>query len=363
MIEIARALPTIQFIMIGSPWDASILDQLMRERTPNLQYLGPVADRTKNSLIRKSSAGITTSKYEGFGWIPFEFLTAGKPVLAYPLDVFREIYGDLIIYVDDVSGFIRKLMELQQKAFRVKIDSGMVSQLKKRWNFTRAASRISAVLHLNSLVIFTRDYPENSSMILGCDVVNWKLWKSLSNSGIQTQIFANGTKYTVRSRLGGQTTIVGRRVAYLRRLRSLMNRSLGLDADCVRNGGGLNTIDNVAIKLLDFGFLLLEPIGYVYAYMKNRNKFHPQYIAASEPSSIFAALLIKRFYGVQVIGLVHDTDFYDNMSRLSIPKKAYNSIYVTCLRRVDRILAVSRETMKSLSRIYPDSERLILLWE
>jgi len=177
VIEIARALPEMDFVMIGSPWDASTVDRPMKAKTSNVHYLGPVSDRMKNELVRRCSAAITTSKCERFGWTPFEFLIAGKPVLAYPLGVFHEIYGDLVIYVDSVSAFIRQLRELYRRAFKSEIDSEEVAQLRRRRSLASATSRIVKLLDLKSLIIFTRDYPANSNMTLGCDIINWTLEK------------------------------------------------------------------------------------------------------------------------------------------------------------------------------------------
>jgi len=369
VLEIARALPTIEFVMIGSPHDASLLDRLMKEKTPNLQYLGPVSDELKNALVRSSSVGITTSKYEGFGWIPFEFLTAGKPVIAYPLGVFHEIYGDLIIYANDVNAFIRHLTEMQKNAFKVSVNRAEIAQLQKRFSFAPAASRIAKLLGLTSLIIFTRDYPKSSDMIMGCDIVNWKLWKSIHDMGIDIQIYANGTRYSTGSGLAFRTITVGRHLSFLRKARTALNSSSWSAADTVRSETELKGIDGLVAKALDLVLLILEPLSYAFCYMGGKDRICSHYIAASGPPTILAGLIVKFLSGSRVVCIIHDTDFYDmtfclnsSLPKLSFLMKIYYRIYTYCLRYVDGIITVSRASMMGLSRICPDSNKLVLLW-
>jgi len=356
VIDIARALPALDFVMIGFPSDASILDRLMRGKTPNLHYLGPVSDRLKNDLIRRSSAGITTSRYEGFGWTPFEFLTEGKPVVAYPLGVFREIYGDLIIYADDTSAFIRHLTELHRKAFKVRIDSRELARLRRWWSLAPAAWRIAKLLDLKSLTIFARDYPLNSNKTLGADVINWKLWRSLSDTGIRLHIFANGTRYSTRFRLSYRTTVVGQPLIFVKAVRSaLTNAEIGRTA--------MKRIDTVVAKVLDLGLKLLEPACYAFGYMKSKDR-NSQYIAASDIPTILAGLVVKLILGPRLVCIIHDARFYDiDLPRSSFPMKVYIRTFTYCLRFVDRIIVVSKATWEALSRFCPDGTRFILLWE
>jgi glycosyltransferase involved in cell wall biosynthesis len=362
VIEIAKALPAMDFVMIGSPWDASLLEQLMKERASNVHYLGPVSDRKKKELIRRSSVGITTSKYEGFGWTPFEFLTAGKPVLAYPLNVFREIYGDALIYANDINAFIRKLTELRRKGFESRVDSSELGRLRRRWNLDRAVSRIVKVLHIESVVILTRDWPSNSNMILGCDLINWKLWKRISDLGVPLQIFANGTRYARRFHLSSRTTTVSQRLTSLKRIRNTMNKTSQKTWDSELSA--IKGKHKVTAMLLDLTLRVFEPFCYLLTYVKKRERPPSNNIIASEVSTAVAGLIIKLIFGSRLFCLVHDTDFYDRgLREASIPTRVYYMIFVNCLRHADRIIAVSSETKTNLSRFCPDTSKIIVLWE
>lgn len=79
LIEIARRLPTIRFIVGGAPslshWDASIIDDIMRQlrSLPNVDYRGHVAPSEALRIIGEASLFLSTSDGEGF---PSVFLEA-----------------------------------------------------------------------------------------------------------------------------------------------------------------------------------------------------------------------------------------------------------------------------------------------
>jgi hypothetical protein len=349
VIDIARALPAVDFVMIGYPYDRSILDRLLKEKTSNLHYLGCVSDRVKNDLIRWSSAGITTSKYEGFGWVPFEFLTANKPVLAYPLPVFREIYGHLIIYVDDVHAFVDQIRHLSRQAFKTKVEPGQIERLQTRWNLKSAASRIMNILNLTSLVIFSRDRPADSEMIAGADLVNWKLWRSMTDIGVEVQIFANGAKYTKQFDLASRTTQVCRQLTFVKKLRDASDKRM----DPVNRG---------VLKVLDFALRLLEPACYVFSYLR-KNRVASRYVLVDGESTVFAGLFVKLVFGSKLLCLIHDARFisYDYFTS-SFPMKVYYRLFAHGLRYVDKIIVVSRTVLNELSRIGLGRDKIVLIW-
>src|SRR5208337_1006051 len=102
--------------------------------------------------------------YEGFGWTPFEFLAARKPVLALPLDVFKEVYGDSLIYASNVREFAQRLRILYRAGFRFKINREALQRFRDTYNFTRAASTMLGEFG-RSLTILGRDLPPNSELI------------------------------------------------------------------------------------------------------------------------------------------------------------------------------------------------------
>jgi hypothetical protein len=64
-----------------------------------------------------------------------------------------------------------------------------------------------------------------SNTVIGVDLVNWKMWSSISEK-IPVQIFAGGTKYSTRFGLEGQTTQLGKRLEFLREMRNKGDRKI-----------------------------------------------------------------------------------------------------------------------------------------
>lgn len=348
VIEIARALPEIDFVMIGSrfntPSSLSIFNRLT-EKKFNVHYLGVVSDKLKNELVRKCLAGITTSKYEGFGWVPFEFLTAGRPILAYPLDVFREIYGDLIIYANDVRSFVERLAELRRDAHNLEIDPRAVARLRRRYSFSRAASNLVKSLAFKSLVIFTRDVPMHSSTILGCDLVNWKMWKSINAAGVPVHIFATGKKFSSRFGLTRQTTHF---------------RAWGL------RHGGITRIGRTVAPMLDFVNNLAAPMGYVHCFARRHPATASDYVAASDVSTLPAGLIVKFLFGPKLLCIVHDVrEMYGGYeyNKASFLMRIYLRIYTYSVGRADCIIVFSRTMLETLMRVFPEHRKIVLAWE
>lgn len=347
VIEIARALPEIDFVMIGArfntPSSLLIFRRLMEESF-NVHYIGSVSDNLKNDLIRKCLAGITTSKYEGFGWVPFEFLTAGRPIIAHPLDVFREIYGDLITYANDVSSFVECLAELRRKAYKLEIDPRAIARLRRRYSFSRAASNLVKSLNLKSLVIFTTDFPMQSDRILGCDLVNWKMWKSIHAAGVPVHIFATGMRFSSRFGLTRQTTHF--RAWFLRH-------------------GRITRIGGTVAWMRDFVNQLAEPMGYVYWFARRHPATASDYVATSDVPTLLAGLIVKFFLGTKLLHIVHDVrDLYGGLEYNKTPflRRIHLIIYTYSVGRADCLIVFSRTMLEALTRIFPKHRKIVLAW-
>ena len=73
-----------------------------------------ITDEEKFAILKTSRLLIFPSLFEGFGLPPGEALFYGTPVLAYELDVLKEIYSDSITYAryGDVDDLIAKFKTL-----------------------------------------------------------------------------------------------------------------------------------------------------------------------------------------------------------------------------------------------------------
>jgi hypothetical protein len=355
MIDIARAIPEMDFVMIGSTWatEKYIANQLVAEKPANLHYLGPVSNRSKRDLIQKCSVGLTTSKYEGFGLTPFEFLTAGKPVLSYPLKVFKEVYGDLIIYANNVSDFVKHIRHLRVSGFEVDISQDTVCERQKRYSLHRAARNIMNMFELESLVIFTQDVDIDSDCIAGFYLVQWKLWQILRDSGVDLRVFANGRKFSREFNMTDRTFRVGGILF-----------QLGKETGGAR-ARGLGSIRVLRRKIASLFLHLAEPWCYVCQYIIRRAELHSRFIIATGQPQIFAGIIVKTIFRLKLACLIHDAYFYRAISArdLSFPMKVYNLVFTHSLRYVDRIVLVSKTMLEEISTFYPHHDRLMVMWD
>jgi len=115
--------------------------------------------------------------------------------------------------------------------------------------------------------------------------------------------------------------------------------------------------DTAAAGVLDLTLRLLEPLCYVFWYIKKAVGIS-SYVAASGDPTTFAGLVVKLVLRSRLVCIMHDTGFYDyGFRELSFPMRVYYSIFVHCLRYVDAIIVVSQTTMKALSRADPALSR------
>jgi len=348
MVEIARALPEMDFVMVGAPVDKRIVDRLVTENPPNLHYLGSVSDHLKKDLIRKCSVGVTTSVYEGFGWTPFEFLSKCRPVLARPLPVFKEIYGGALIYASNAAEFVEQLRALSKSGFQANIPRESIERFRSTYNFSKAALRASRVFG-RSFTILGRDLPTDSEFVLGSYLVNWRLWKAFVDNGAHVAILSNGSKFSRQFGLLDRTTLVGRvLLPFRKKLHALEERDEPLDR---------------ARKILNLAVLSLEPLCFVQSYVKNRKAMPSPFIVASDESGLFAAIVLKRMLGKKIGFLVHDARFHSLIwTAGSLPVRVYYLLFSYCLGHADCVVVVSKATRAELCLFYPHPERVILLW-
>ena len=67
------------------------------------------ADEEMPALVAESSVLAMVSAREGFGLAGMEALAAGVPVVARDLPVLREVYGDTVVFAEDVPGIAAAL--------------------------------------------------------------------------------------------------------------------------------------------------------------------------------------------------------------------------------------------------------------
>ncbi len=105
---------------IGKIWstDKKALEEV-KKQFPHLDVRehDMITDKEKYEIMRSVKVLAMPSMFEGFGLPPLEVLAFGKDIVAYDLEVLREVYGDRILYVPsgDFKALAVKVMEVCSK--------------------------------------------------------------------------------------------------------------------------------------------------------------------------------------------------------------------------------------------------------
>lgn len=120
LIEIARRLPMIRFVVCGSPtlklWDAQRIEEILTQlrSLPNVDYRGHVAPSEILKVIGEADLLLSTSDGEGFPSVFLEAWAAGTPIVSVQIDPDHKIrnykLGMVTDTVDGAVDAVRTLM-------------------------------------------------------------------------------------------------------------------------------------------------------------------------------------------------------------------------------------------------------------
>jgi len=120
LLEIARRLPMIRFVVCGAPslhlWDAKEIESILTQlrSLANVDYCGHVAPEQALKVIGDASLLISTSDEEGFPSVFLEAWAAGTPVVSMRIDPDHKIrnckLGKVADTVEGVVDAVRLLM-------------------------------------------------------------------------------------------------------------------------------------------------------------------------------------------------------------------------------------------------------------
>lgn len=147
LIEIARRLPMIRFIVCGSPslghWETRTIERIMTQLTslPNVDYRGHVAPTQSLKTIGEASLLLSTSDGEGFPSVFLEAWAAGTPVVSVQIDPDQKIRkGDLGKVTDTVDGAVEAISSFMALPARLR-----AMGMKARHHVEERHSSIAAV--------------------------------------------------------------------------------------------------------------------------------------------------------------------------------------------------------------------------
>lgn len=154
LVEIARRLPMIRFVVCGAPalrlWDARKLDNILTQlrSLPNVEYRGHVAPEQTLKVIADASLLLSTSDGEGFPSVFLEAWAAGTPVVSIQIDPDHKIQkDDLGLVADTVEGAVDAVCSLMTSPQRCQ-DMGM----RARRHVEEMHSPVAAVRAFESAV-------------------------------------------------------------------------------------------------------------------------------------------------------------------------------------------------------------------
>jgi glycosyltransferase involved in cell wall biosynthesis len=113
ILETAKISPEINFVIAGSTNSAVFKEQGL-EIASNVKFIGYVSDEDLVALYKYASCFVYPSIYEGFGIPPLEAMYFNCPVILSDIEVFKEIYGDNVLYceLNNVNVFKEKILKL-----------------------------------------------------------------------------------------------------------------------------------------------------------------------------------------------------------------------------------------------------------
>jgi glycosyltransferase involved in cell wall biosynthesis len=106
---LSKEIKNFKAIMIGDLQKMLAPQIAAAGLSENVEFSGYVSENEKFRLLKSSRLFLMPSRYESWGIVIGEALATGLPVVAYELDAYRPVFGDLLRYVPafDVNAFER----------------------------------------------------------------------------------------------------------------------------------------------------------------------------------------------------------------------------------------------------------------
>lgn len=113
ILETAKILPEINFVIAGGN-NSNVFKKQGLEISSNVKFIGYVNDEELVALYKYACCFVYPSIYEGFGIPPLEAIYFNCFVILSDIEVFKEIYGDNVLYceLNNVNVFKEKILKL-----------------------------------------------------------------------------------------------------------------------------------------------------------------------------------------------------------------------------------------------------------
>ena len=143
--EICAKKPNSKLVVVGGIENFTELKKkLFQHRLmSNVEFAGYLSGSSKYSLLKASKVLLFTSHYESFGMVALEALACGVPVVAYDLEVYREVFEGKLITVP--RGNTTALAQAALDSLSLCEDSSFTNELKwfsQKFNFQNTSRSI-----------------------------------------------------------------------------------------------------------------------------------------------------------------------------------------------------------------------------
>lgn len=134
ILETAKILPEINFVIAGGT-NSTVFKEQGFNITPNVKFIGYVNDEELVALYKYASCFVYPSIYEGFGIPPLEAVFYDCPIILSDIEVFKEIYGDTVLYCNlkDANVLKEKIL-LADNMKKVLTSKYKELKIKYRWS-------------------------------------------------------------------------------------------------------------------------------------------------------------------------------------------------------------------------------------
>jgi len=143
--EVNKVIPQAKLVIVGEKNTFTPIQKKIKELEldRNIIFAGFLSGSKKYNMIQRSKLLIFPSHYESFGMVALEALACGVPVIAYELEIYKEIYGNNLITVSkgDTTA-LAKAITANMNRYQ---DSGFVDNLvefSKKFDFRRTAEMV-----------------------------------------------------------------------------------------------------------------------------------------------------------------------------------------------------------------------------
>jgi glycosyltransferase involved in cell wall biosynthesis len=125
---------------------AKELEPLSRKkiRRENIEFLGPVSDEIKYSIMKGSDIFLFPSYYEAWPQTAQEAMACGLPVVAYDLPVYRHVFprGMVTVPIGDKEAFAREVISILHDRNRRESLSAEAVSLASEYRWEKTAERL-----------------------------------------------------------------------------------------------------------------------------------------------------------------------------------------------------------------------------